>query len=610
MLALDFETYYDKDNTVDGRQANSGSPESYIENLFLLDKPPYLISLYSSELEYCGPLSLVPWADFETNQLNSIICCHNARFDAAIFKACADRGLVPNNWLTDCQWVCTADMAAFNQAPRDLAGAAKVLLNLEVSKDTRAAMRGVDFGRLSLEKRKEVQEYCLKDSVLCYQLAKLLLPEWPRVEQAISSLNREIGMYGVQLDTQLIEEGLQKLYRIMFEAEAKLPWRDDPSADTAILSVKEVCRRCREAGIPVPSRINEKGEKKPTLAEDEPEVEDWETNYGEQYPWVGAMRDYRKANILVKKLSTMKRHSVRGVLHFGLKYFGAHTGRFSGSGGLNLQNLPNRKESFVSLRQTILPRLGNRLCVVDWCQIEPRILRWVVKDQVALDLLASGVSIYEVYAIQHFKWVSGEVSLKKANPALYGLAKAAVLGAGYGCGGVKYQSVAYNMAGITLTPTEAAEQVRLFRKNNPKVVDLWNNLAFAAKVSAMEHRPFIMSLPSGRSMTYYEPTMKDGLKASTLRDNSRITFYHGGKLTENYIQAIARDVFSEGMLRLEMHGFQNLFHVHDEYVLEIPLAVDKLLAEKHVRETLCAPYAWLPGCPLDVDIKWKENYGG
>ena len=64
-------------------------------------------------------------------------------------------------------------MAAYNQAPRDLAGAAKVLLNLEVSKDTRAAMKGVDFCKLSLEKQEVVREYCLKDSVLCYRLAEL-----------------------------------------------------------------------------------------------------------------------------------------------------------------------------------------------------------------------------------------------------------------------------------------------------------------------------------------------------------------------------------------------------------------------------------------------------
>jgi DNA polymerase bacteriophage-type len=336
-------------------------------------------------------------------------------------------------------------------------------------------------------------------------------------------------------------------------------------------------------------------------------VVEWEEQYGEKYPWVGAMRDYRKANILLKKLQTMQRHSHNGILPFSLLYFGAHTGRFSGAGKLNFQNLPNRKESFVNLRHAICARPGHRLCIVDWRQIEPRILRWAVKDTEALALLAQGVSIYETYAMQHLGWKTG--NLKKEDPRLYGLAKAAVLGAGYGCGGKKYRGVAFNMAGVELTDEEAEQQVAFFRQCNPRIVQLWNALNFQGRLHAREGKDFRVNLPSGRQLWYLEPLVTKGLTAYTCLDKQRKAFLHGGLLTENFIQAIARDVFVVGMLRLARAGFQNLFHVHDEYVLEIPEDCDTAKTEAEIRSVLLEPIHWLPDCPLDVEMKWGERYG-
>jgi len=605
MISLDFEAYYDKDISV-----TNLSPEAYIKALFDLNKPPYLVSMHMGaagqrdERSFVGALRDAPWGIFQNCQR---VCCHNARFDRAVFAACAQRDLVPKDWLRK-NWTCTADLAVYHQAPRNLKGAAKYLLGVDISKDLRKSMKGVEWSSLSLGKQEEMRQYCLQDAKLCYQLAEKYLPTWPESEQVISQLNREVGMYGVQLDEGYISRGIQKLHQIKFDAEKKLPWRDDPNADTVVLSTKAVAKLCGEAGIRMPSRLDDDGRQKDTLAQGEPEVVAWEAEYGKKYPWVAAMRDYRKANILLKKLQTMQRHSVNGILYFSLKYFGAHTGRFSGEGGMNMQNLPGRKESFVSLRHAIVPRPGKELCVIDWCQIEPRILRWAVKDQEALGLLARGISIYEAYAIQHFGWVDKGVPLKKENPALYGLAKAAVLGAGYGCGAKKYKVVAKNMAGIDLSEEEAARQVALFRQQNPKVVALWNNLSFRAKLSASHHHDFTVALPSGRKLHYFHPSLVNGLTATTSLDAKKVSFLHGGLLTENYVQAVARDVFTRGMVILATAGYRNLFHVHDEYVLEVGEGLREA-TEKEIRLILLHDIPWLPNCPLDVEFKWRPRYG-
>ena len=606
-VACDFETYFDGELTLDSKKPTNRSVEAYIHALQEAGHwPPYLVSLYDGAhplRQYAGSLKDAPWSLFADCE---IVLAHNARFDKAVYQACVKTGMVPGEFLSK-RWVCTADMSVYHHAPRNLAGASKWLLGVEVSKEYRKVAKGKIYANLSQERQEEIQKAGLVDAKTCWTLADKWLGGWPEEEQKISDVNREAGMYGVKLNEELVASDIKLLHQIKFDAEKKLPWRNDPDApDTAVLSPKAVVKLCQEAGIPMPTRMDD-GVQKDTLAQNEPEVLAWEEKYGEKYPWVAAMRDYRKANILLKKLQTMQRHSVEGILYWSLLYFGAHTGRFSGSGGMNMQNLPGRKASFVSLRNKIIARPGKELCVIDWCQIEPRILRWVVKDQEAWDLLAKGISIYEAYAIQHFKWVAGEIPLKKANPALYGLAKAAVLGAGYGCGPRKYKAVAKTMADIDLTEEEAAHQVALFRQDNPKVVGLWNRLSFAAKLSASKHKDFSLALPSGRKLHYFKPTLMNGLSAATTMDLGKISFLHGGLLTENYIQAAARDVFALGLMRLADAHVQNLFHVHDEYVLEVEKD-NRAGAEEDFKAVLLAPIPWLPGCPLDVEFKWKEHY--
>ena len=303
-FSLDFETYYDQHLTLDQKSKEHRCPEAYIKALFDSGRPPYLLSLYSDRRQWAGDLGNAPWASFEDEA--DIILAHNARFDYAVFKACAERDLVPAEWL-DKRWLCTADLAVYHQAPRNLKGAAKYLLNIEVSKDLRKSMKGVEWSTLSPEKQEAMRGYCLQDSKLCYQLAEKYLPTWPLEEQEISILNREIGMYGTQLDEEYVDKSIKKLHQIKFDVEKKLPWRDSSEVDTAVLSPKAVAKLCGELNIPMPTRLDDNGVQKDTLAQNEPQVVAWEAEYGKRYPWVAAMRDYRKANILLRKLQTMQK---------------------------------------------------------------------------------------------------------------------------------------------------------------------------------------------------------------------------------------------------------------------------------------------------------------
>jgi DNA polymerase len=73
---------------------------------------------------------------------------------------------------------------------------------------------------------------------------------------------------------------------------------------------------------------------------------------------------------------------------------------------------------------------------------------------------------------------------------------------------------------------------------------------------------------------------------------------YGPKLTENIVQATARDLLAMAMLRLQNAGFDIVMHIHDEAVLEVPNGVSSV--DEVCRMMAIAP-DWADGLPLRAD---------
>jgi len=578
-VAIDFESFYSKDCNISGL-----GPWHY------LNDPQcdiYLVALYGDGIEFVGRPE-----DFDWGRLNGkFLVAHNLAWDGLVFSHLQRKGVIPEE-IGFSGFACTANLAVYLGAPRNLAGAAKQLLGLDLSKDLRTWMKGKTWDEaLRAGKAGELREYCLRDAKASHAIWENHSRLWPGHEQSLSAHTMRMGWRGVCVDTARVEEGIRHLDRVMWEAQSKIPWSD---TDSAILSPKALGEACRAAGITPP----------PSLSEDDPECEAWERQYGDQYPWVGAMRDYRKANALREKLKTMRDRTrpTDGCMGYSLKYFGAATGRWSGDAGFNIQNLPRGESYGVDLRACIVPRPGREFVSCDLCQIEPRVLAWLCGDQALLDQLGSGMPLYEAHARNTMGWSGG--SLKKENPRLYSLAKARVLGLGYGCGPDKFVTVAKTMGGIDITLAEAQRTVAEFRASNRKIISLWNRLDADFKRSVRGN--YEIELPSGRSLVYRDVRSNGGWTAQTELGGKRQRFY-GGKLCENLVQAVARDVFAEALLRLEQAGFEVVFHVHDEAVCEVPSASAREAAVEIERIMSTTP-DWLLGCPLAAEAVVTTRY--
>jgi DNA polymerase I-like protein with 3'-5' exonuclease and polymerase domains len=350
------------------------------------------------------------------------------------------------------------------------------------------------------------------------------------------------------------------------------------------------------------------------------------------------MQRIRSANRTAKVLEAMRLRRIQksesrsqkldaeyGRMAYELKYFGASTGRWSGGGGLNMQNYNRKPAEGVDLRRCIVAPPGYLLAVVDYSQIESRVLLFLAGDVETLDMFRANpmADAYEIHARATMGYVEAE-SLKdyceRTGSGLRQLAKARVLGLGFGCGARRFVEVAQVMAGLDIGEDESERIVKEFRESNPRIVSLWQSLNDAC--ASCDGGNYLLPLPCTqinpdlKRFLIYRDVKVDppshmategwrGIECTVGGDRIKV---YGGLLAENWTQATARDVLASAWLRCEASGFRPVLSVHDELVFEVPEGS----AEEDLRrivEIMEEPVSWAPGLPLRADGRLCSVYG-
>jgi hypothetical protein len=632
-FAIDFETYYDREVSLKKMDV-----WSYVHHPKF---DCYLMSIYgtvpqASSLPCLSPQQLTPdnsqpgtefrWVghpkDFNQWHLfeNAILIAHNAAFDSLVFRRLQEQGIIPQidnrkSSIANPIWRCTASLSVYLSAPRSLKGACKQLLDIDVDKTQRSKASGQSGA--DLFGNEAMFAYALEDARLCYLLWEKFNHLWPDDEKELATLTFEWGQQGIGVDLQTLEKSIQTLEKQRFDAVQHLPWVDDFNEDTP-LSHRQLALACREAGIPCPV----------SLAMDDPDCEAWEEKYGPDYPWVNAMRIFRRTNMLLSRFYAVRNRAVvfgrdgspsrpsSDTGHptpdtcfrfpYGMKYFGAVPGRWSGDAGFNVQNMPRGELFGANLRKCFQPSDGCVFVIADLCQIEPRILAWLIDDEEFLSLVRSGVDIYEAHARSTMGYADPS-PLKETDSKMRSLAKARVLGLGYGCGPKKFVSVAKNLGGIEISFSEAKQTVADFRSKNPRISRLWNRLDRDFKRSA--GGDYSIELPSGRTLNYFnvKKTSRGYYTAKTVRGGRERSLY-GGLLCENLVQATARDLFAEHLLQIHRSDIGRIvFHVHDEVILEVPESRAEEVRDQ-IQNIMSSTPEWLSGCPVAAEAGIFNHY--
>lgn len=247
------------------------------------------------------------------------------------------------------------------------------------------------------------------------------------------------------------------------------------------------------------------------------------------------------------------------------------------------------------VRTTFIAPKGMLYSVADFSAIEARVVSWLADEEWRMDVFRGDGKIYEAAGARMFN-VPIEAITKGSD--LRAKAKNAELALGYGgsLGAMK------RMGGdkMGMSDAEMMHIVKLWRTSNPSIVELWAEIEACAHEAVRYHRRvvgtprnlvfdcdddyFTVQLPSDRKLFYYHPVFKEKKIGKSTR-TSKILHYeglnqetkqwglidtYGGKLTENIVQAISRDLIGYAMENLESNGFGITMHVHDEAIAEVP----------------------------------------
>ena len=273
------------------------------------------------------------------------------------------------------------------------------------------------------------------------------------------------------------------------------------------------------------------------------------------------------------------------------------------------------------IRTAFIPSEGHKFVVADFSAIEARVIAWLAGEQWVNEVFATHGKIYEATASQMFHVPIEKIV--KGNPeySLRQKGKVATLALGYQ-GGTS-ALIAMGALNMGLTEEELPDIVSRWRSANPRIRDLWyaveeaalkvmhtaqpqaiRGLVFRLEGDLIYGQSFLtVQLPSGRKLFYPKPFLQENqfgkmaIHYYTVGQQSHkweVTSTYGGKMTENIVQAIARDCLAETLARIDAMELQVVFHVHDEVIIDAPMEV----TVEQICSLMAEPIPWAPGLIL------------
>jgi len=463
-------------------------------------------------------------------------------------------------------------------------------------------------------------------------LAKVRRLEAPAFDEELYTADQEINDRGVMIDRTLVEaaEHFDTEYKDQLLKEAQtLTGMDNPNSPAQIKAYIS-----KATGLTIES-LNKKN------------LDDLDKQlifFPKAQKVLSLRREMGKTSN--KKYSAMlscvcEDGRVHGLLQF---YGAARTGRWAGR-LVQLQNLPqNHLKSLDEarylvrqgdldefelnydnvtqvlselIRTAFIAKPGCTFHVSDFSAIECRVIAWLAGENWVLDVFKAGGDIYCATASKMF---NKPVEKHGQNSELRQKGKIATLALGYG-GGISALEV---MGGkrLGLTEDEERDTVNKWREANPHIVRLWGVVEKAAYTAIKTGKDvqinrgiiigkrwgmLTITLPSGRTICY--PRVGIGEESNQWRESREVIEYeglnqitkkwgtirtYGGKLVENIVQAIARDILGIVILRARQHSLDIVFHIHDEIIVEAK--PDQTL--KSVEALFSEPIDWCRDLPL------------
>lgn len=597
LLALDFETYYDKDFSLSKMTTSAYVRDERFEviccSVQMNDEEPQVI--WGNDLpDY---FACIDWA-------NTAIVAHNANFDA--FVLTQHYGYVPARYYDTLSMV----RAMYPYwARHSLDYTAKKLDLGEKIAGTLPKMKGKRLADLTGPERVELALYAINDGHICRSVYDLLKDKFPEDELDLIDLTiRLFAEPKLEVDVDRCQEVLRSEATRKQELLAKAE-----VGKAELMSNDKFAEFLGSLGVEAPTKISQTtGEETWAFAKTDPGFQALLAHPDGRVAAAAQARLAVKSTINETRAQRFVIDGQRGLLPVGYNYYGAHTGRWSGANKLNLQNLQRGGE----LRKSVLAPKGYRLVAADLSQIECRMLAWLADEHRILDVFAAGGDLYSEFATQFYGYPVANTEATKLERFV---GKTCVLGLGYGMGGPKLQFTLMNgKPSVELELADCYSLVDTYRNLYDRIPLLWKFMdriigdMFNGRAGAMkciEWGRWHVRLPNGMFLAYTQLEASGSLLSSgnySYWGGRKRNPLYGGLLTENIDQALSRIVMGEAMLRVDRE-IPIVMHTHDELVALVPEReaddAARFMAEEMTREP-----TWCPGIPLAVEVGHGECY--
>ena len=545
------------------------------------------------------------------------------------------------------QWQCTMVLAAMAGMPLSLGEVSKVLC-LEEQKDTKGKAllnyfakpckpskanggRTRNLPHHAPEKWADFIDYCRQDVVTEMAVKnKLSFVKGTEKEKALWVLDQQINDRGVGVEMRLVENAIKlddiNRARLVDEA-SELTGLDNPNSVAQLKQWLQDMMECDEI-----KSLSKEAVNKLIKSNEDPDIH--ELLKLRQEMGKTSVKKYAKI-----QGSVCENGRVKGLL----QYYGANrTGRWAGR-IVQMHNLPqNHLKDLDAARKLLLDgdldlltlcfgslpmvlselirtafiaKENHTFAVADFSAIEARVIAWLANEKWVLDVFRTHGKIYEASAAQMFHIPIEEVTKDQRSRG-----KVATLALGFQ-GGVSALT-RMDTAGV-IPDNEKQGIVDLWRKTNPNIKALWYTVGHAAIKAVKENviveighgikfigakSMLFIELPSGRRLAYVRPRIieskfgGDALRYWGTNQETKkwgLVDTYGGKLTENIVQAIARDCLAETLLNLDKAGYDVCLHVHDEVIVEVLIekAEEQL---KNICDIMGTEILWAKGLPLNA----------
>lgn len=617
LITIDFETYY-----TDDVGFRTQTTEEYIRD------PRFEVIGVAVQVDdgepqwFSGDKAAIQKWLRQFDWKNNVALAHNMVFDGAILHWVF--GLTPSMMLDT---LCMARALHGVDAGGSLAKLAE-RYQIGVKGDEVVAAKGKARGDFTPEELARYGQYCCNDVRLTYDLFKIMSKGFPVEElQLIDMTLRMFTHPLLYVDQDGLQARLDELreekIRLLASLKEGMKAETEEEVREKLSSNAKFAKLLQTFDIEPPKKISPTtGKETWALAKKD---EGFIALTEHEDPFIQqlcAVRLGTKSTLEEKRIERFmdvgKRN--RGRIPIPLKYYGAHTGRWSGTDKVNFQNLPSRDPKKKALKKAIVPPEGYVVINSDSSQIEARVLAWLAGQEDVVKQFADGDDVYSIFASS----VYGR-KITKADVTERFVGKTCILGLGYGTGALKLQHTLATSqpVSVKLDEAECKRIVGVYRQTNDRIIDLWGEAD--SMLSAMLNgvkTPLVFGqhdcvwfddkgviLPNNLYIRYpnLRRESKDG-KSQIMYDSRKgdVSLW-GGSVVENVVQALARIIVGTQMIKINEH-YRVALTVHDAAVVVVP-EDEADTAVRVITDIMSEPPEWAAGLPVACEAHVGATYG-